>query len=126
MKKPGLLKEKTYKKDYDFILSLIAKILDEKGINVSIYKEKRGINKLINASLQYLFCWLTEKRKISIYFNFDEEKNKILMKKEQELIDFIGKWKKIISNQLNISESDISLINPKFKNGEFSLDLFSN
>ena len=130
LKYPGLISidfnKKDYNDDYIFILSLISKILEEKGINVSIYKEKEGIDKLDGASLQYLFNGFTEKKKYEIHFDLGNEKNNILLQKGDELKDFIDEWKLKISKQLKININDTFLVNPKDKNGYVSLDFISN
>ena len=48
------------------------------------------------------------------------------MKKGDELNNFINKWKLKIANQININVNDVFLVNPKEKNGLFSLDFRSN
>jgi hypothetical protein len=63
---PGLISETAFPQDYIFILSLIGKILEDKGIDVNIYKENQGFDKLDGASLQYLFSGLTEKKNMKL------------------------------------------------------------
>ena len=128
-KLPGLIeeKEKPNEKDYNFILSLIYKILNEKGINVNIYKNKKNIDKgFCDISLQYFFSGLTEKNKYKIYFKLDNDKINKLLEKDKELIDFINSWKTIISNELILDKNNIFLVNPQNDNEGFSLDLVSN
>ena len=116
IKYPGLISSK-YDEDVQlFILSLIADVLSQKGIKVTIYKKNEGMNNLNSASLQYLFNGLKEKKKYE---------NDILLKKGDELNDFIEEWKSKITKQLKIDKSEIFLINPKDKNG-LSLDLVTN
>ena len=67
IKKPGLLLEKNEdKNDLDFILSLLAEILRDKKMDIEIYKnynkEDDNKEKLYEASLQYLFCGLFDKK----------------------------------------------------------------
>ena len=46
-------------KDYDFILSLLAKILKEKNIDVNVYKKDKNFDKeLCNISLFSIFSGL--------------------------------------------------------------------
>ena len=125
-KYPGLIANNALHEDYIFILSLIAKILEEKGINISIYKEKQGMDKLDGASLQYLFSGLTEKKKYEISFDLGPAKNGILLQKGEELDDFVDEWKQKISKQLNIEKDEVILVNPKNNNGLCSLDFVPN
>ena len=127
IKNPGLLSNEN-ENDMDFILSLLAEILRDKNIDIGIYKnnkeEEDNKGKLYEASLQYLFCGLFDKKKVEIKFNFDPRKIDILNKKGDELSEFIEDWKDKISNQLNIDKNEIILINPKKKDqNSFSLDL---
>lgn len=80
LQKPGLLTqasqneteekdEKEKKEEEIFVLSIISKILEEKGINAGIYKKNQNKSELNGASLQYLFGGLTEK-KIQTPFEF--------------------------------------------------------
>ena len=82
IKYPGLISPKFGEDEQLFILSLISKILSEKGINVTIYKKNQGENNLDGACLQYLFNGFTEKKKYEIQFDLEKEKNDILLKKE--------------------------------------------
>ena len=128
-KLPGLIQEKKNPSEIDdyFILSLIAKILIEKGINVKIYKNKENINiDFSDISLKYIFTGLSEKNKYKIYFNIDNNRKDKLLEKGKELINFIDSWKTIISNELKLNKKDIFLVNPQNSNEEFSLDLISN
>ena len=125
LKYPGLISDIPLPEDYIFILSLIGKILEDKGIDVNIYKEKQGFDKLDGASLQYLFSGLTEKKKYEIYFELGPEKNNVLLQKGNELNDFIEEWKQKISSKLNINKNNVFLVNPKEKNGLCSLDFVS-
>ena len=124
MQYPGLISKKFEKKDQIFTLSLISNILEEKGINVNIYKENESNNKIDGANLQYLFNGFTEKKKYEVKFNLENNKTNILLKKGNELNNFIDEWKTKISNQLNIDEDELYLVNPKYNSG-FSLDLIT-
>ena len=120
IKKPGLLLEKNEdKNDLDFILSLLAEILRDKKMDIGIYKnynkEDDNKEKLYEASLQYLFCGLFDKKKVEINFNLDQRKIDLLNKKGDELSEFIEEWKSKIANQIKINKNDIYLINPKKK-----------
>ena len=126
LKYPGLISNEIKDNDYPYLLSLISEVLGEKGINASVYKDNEGIDQLDGAFLQYLFSGLTEKKKYEILFDLGSIKNNILCKKDNELNNFIKEWKLKISNKLNININDVILVNPKDKNGLFSLDLVSN
>ena len=117
LKYPGLLSHEFTEKDKLFILALISKILSEKGINAAICKDNKNDNNLDRASLQYLFNGFTEKKKYEIKFNLKNEKDAILLQKEDELNKFIEEWKNKISNQLNIDKNEIYLVNPNDKQG---------
>ena len=68
IKYPGLISSK-YDEDVQlFILSLIADVLSQKGIKVTIYKKNEGMNNLNSASLQYLFNGFTEKKNMKSNF----------------------------------------------------------
>ena len=77
------------KDDQIFTLSLISDILEEKGINVNIYKESDSNGKIDGATLQYLFNGLSEKKKYEVKFGLDNNKTNILLKKGEELNNFI-------------------------------------
>ena len=126
LKYPGLISNTILDEDYIFILSLIAQILEEKGINVSIYKKNQGMDKLDGASLQYLFSGLTEKKKYEISFDLGPVKNGILLQKGDKLNEFVDEWKQKISKQLNLQVDEVILVNPKNKNGLCSLDFVPN
>ena len=93
VKSPGLISSAFGDNEKLFILSLIADVLEQKGINVSIYKKNEGANKLDGASLQYLFNGFTEKKKYEIHFDLEPKKNNILLQKGDELNVFIEEWK---------------------------------
>ena len=125
MKYPGLVSKSFGKDDQIFTLSLISDILEEKGINVNIYKESDSNDKIDGATLQYLFNGFTEKKKYEVKFGLDNKKTNILLQKGDELNNFIDDWKTKLSNKLNIDEDEIYLVNPKEDSG-FSLDLITN
>jgi len=106
-------------------LSLISNILEEKGINVNIYKENESNNKIDGANLQYLFNGFTEKKKYEVKFGLEKNKTNILLQKGNELNNFIEEWKTKISNKLKIDKDKLYLVNPKYNSG-FCLDLITN
>ena len=130
IKYPGLISNSSnkddIKDDHYFILSLIYKILKQKGISTSIYKENKGIEKLDGASLQYLFSGLTEKKKLELSFDLGDNKTKKLLQKGKELQNFISELKVKFSQLLNTDANDIILVNPKEKKGLCSLDFLLN
>ena len=93
LKYPGLISSKFGENEKIFVLSLIKDILEEKGINVSIYKKSEDMNNLDGASLQYLFNGFTEKKKYEINFDLEPEKKAILLQKGEDLSNFIDEWK---------------------------------
>ena len=125
MKYPGLITKKFEKNEQIFTLSLISNILEEKGINVNIYKENESNNKIDGANLQYLFNGFTEKKKYEIKFGLEKNKINILLQKGNELNNFIDEWKTKISNILKIDQDKLYLVNPKYNSG-FCLDLITN
>ena len=125
MKYPGLITKKFEKNEQIFTLSLISNILEEKGINVNIYKENESNNKIDGANLQYLFNGFTEKKKYEIKFGLEKNKTNILLQKGNELNNFIDEWKTKISNILKIDQDKLYLVNPKYNSG-FCLDLITN
>ena len=126
LKYPGLISDTCNKENNNFILSLIYKILKEKGINTLIYNKKEEMDKMDGVSLQYLFSGLTEKKKLELVFDLGNKTNKKLLQKGKELINFISEWKIKLSQKLNTDVNDIILVNPKEKNGLCSLDLLHN
>ena len=126
LKYPGLISSTSFgEPEKLFILSLICDVLEEKGINVSIYKKTEDSSNIDGASLQYLFNGFTEKKKYEIQFNLDDKENDILLQKGDELNTFIDEWKTKISNQLKIDKSEIFLVNPQDNNG-LCLDLVTD
>ena len=125
MKYPGLITKKFEKNEQIFTLSLISNILEEKGINVNIYKENESNNKIDGANLQYLFNGFTEKKKYEVKFGLEKNKTNILLQKGNELNNFIDEWKTKISNKLKIDQDKLYLVNPKYNSG-FCLDLIIN
>ena len=125
LKYPGLISYSFSEKEKLFILSLLSIILEEKGINVTLCKNSDDSSDINNAFLQYLFNGFTEKKKYEIEFELENAEKTILLKKGEELNNFIDKWKTKISNHLKIDKSEIFLVNPKDNNG-FFLDLVTN
>ena len=125
LKYPGLISSQFGENEKIFILSLIKDILEEKGINVSIYKKSEDMNNLEETSLHYLFSGFTEKKKYEINFDLEPEKTVVLLQKGNELDNFKDEWESKISNYLKLDKTEISLTNPKEKQG-FCLDLVYN
>ena len=125
LKNPGLLSEQINEKDNTYVLSLLSKILEDKGINSSIKKYSQNESELDGASLQYLFGGLTEKKKYKIKLNLNESDNNKFIKKNDELSNLINKFKNKFSKILNIKENDIFILNPKNEEGKSSFDLYS-
>ena len=124
-KYPGLISSQFGENEKIFILSLIKNILEEKGINVSIYKKAEDMDNLDGACLQYLFNGFTEKKKYEINFSLEPEKTVVLLQKGNDLDNFVNEWELKISNHLKLDKSEITLTNPKEKQG-FCLDLVYN
>ena len=134
LQKPGLLTqasqneteekdEKEKKEEEIFVLSIISKILEEKGINAGIYKKNQNKSELNGASLQYLFGGLTEKKKFKLLLNLDKNDSNKFIEKEDEFNELIDNYKNKFSIKLKIKKDDILLVNPKYNNGQCTLDL---
>jgi len=126
LKNPGLLSEQINEKDNTYVLSLLSKILEDKGIDSSIQKYSQNESELNGASLQYLFGGLTEKKKYKIKFNLNESDNNKFIKKDDELSNLISKFKNKFSEKLNVDKNDIFILNPKNVQGQSYFDLYSD
>ena len=125
LKLPGLISSKFEKNEQVFVLSMLSDVLEEKGINTSIYKDNVDNKNIDGATLQYLFNGFTEKKKYKINFDVSPDKTNLLLKKGNELKLFIQEWKLKISKKLNINSSEVFLVNPQ-ENSGFNLDLVTN
>ena len=123
---PGLLYQNfPSNMDYQYILSLIGKILVNKGIKVGIYKQGYNINRIDLSAVQFIFSGLINRKKYRLKFSqnisFTNIINDLSCRKK-----FIEKWKIKISNILGMDKSFIILTNAR-ENGNFLyLDLAFN
>ena len=120
---PGLLSDiQPSDNDYNYTLCLIAKILQNNGIIVGIYKDYNKKDRIDLSAIQFIFSGLINKKKYKLQFKVDDYNNDDLNVRK----NFIKKWKEIIANRLNINKKLIILTNPRKRQGYLILDLAFN
>ena len=120
---PGLLSDiQPSDNDYNYTLCLIAKILQNNGIIVGIYKDYNKKDRIDLSAIQFIFSGLINKKKYKLQFKVDDYNNDDLNVRK----NFIKKWKEIIANRLNINKKLIILTNPRESQGYLLLDLAFN
>ena len=93
----------------NYVLSLLGKSVETNGIEMNVSKKKdENFGKIELASIQSIFT-LSEQKKYELHFNFGEEENEKIIKDENKQKEFIEKYKKIISKELNIKIENIIL-----------------
>ena len=96
-------------KDEYFSLSLIAKFLQNNGVQVLVSKKKiENIKDISLYSLLALFS-LGNKKKYELHFNIEKIKKYIILNKPKEKNKFLKEWKAKISKELKIDENKIIL-----------------
>ena len=111
---PGLLSNvvPTYN-DYNYILCLIGKILENNGIIVGIYKQNNNKDRVDLSAIQFIFSGLINRKKYRLQFSVDEYTIITVINDLNYRKKFINKWKEIIANRLNLDKNLIILTNPR-------------
>lgn len=111
--------------DHKYILCLLGKMLENKGIKVGIYKQSYNINRIDLSIVQFIFSGLINKKKYRLKFSrnisFVNIINNLSIRKK-----FIEEWKIKISNILQMDKSLIILTNPRNSNDSLYFDLAFN
>ena len=97
--------------DGNFILSLMAKMIEENNTNVFITKIKDSqFQNLELVSLQAFLC-LGNQEKYELHFDFGEEENEKILSNEKDAQIFIKDLKKELSQLLKINEDRLIITN---------------
>ena len=111
--------------DHKYILCLLGKMLENKGIKVGIYKQSYYINRIDLSVVQFIFSGLINKKKYRLKFsqniNFVNIINNLRDRK-----NFIEEWKLKISYVLQMDKSYIILTNARSNSNNLYLDLAFN
>ena len=111
---PGLLSNvQPSISDYNYILCLIGKILENNGIIVGIYKQNYNKDRVDLSCIQFLFSGLINKKKFRLHFSVNQHIINLVINDLNYRKEFINKWKEIIANRLNIDKKYIILTNPR-------------
>ena len=111
---PGLLSNvQPSISDYNYILCLIGKILENNGIIVGIYKQNYNKDRVDLSGIQFLFSGLINKKKFRLHFSANQHTINLVINDLNYRKEFINKWKEIIANRLNIDKKYIILTNPR-------------
>ena len=98
------------KKEEEYtVLSLLSKIIKEKGIETAVYNES---SPSMNDSVIQMMCSNLSK-KYDFIFDFGNEENKKILENKNECNELINIIKKNLSEKLNLKEEDIVLSIPK-------------
>jgi len=90
----------------EFILSLIGKCASNNGTEIFISKKSSKVFKDIElSSIQSLFSLGTQK-KYELHFDFGEKENEMILNDPKKQEEFLRKYKKILSKELNLKEDD--------------------
>ena len=92
-----------------FVLCLLSKILNDKGIEAAVYRENQ--DSYSDSVFQLLCCGLTEK--FDLVLDFGEDKNKKILNDKTEYNKLCQKLKNILSQKLKINENNIIFSLPK-------------
>ena len=92
-----------------FVLCLLSKILNDKGIEAAVYRENQ--DGYSDSVLQLLCCGLTEK--FDLVFDFGEDKNKKILNYKNEYSNLCQKLNNILSQRLKINKNNIIFSLPK-------------
>ena len=90
----------------EFILSVIGKCASNNGTEIFISKKSSEVFKDIElSSIQSLFSLGTQK-KYELHFDFGEKENEEILNDIKKQQEFLQKYKKILSKELNLKEDD--------------------
>ena len=96
-------KNYTTEQEQYFVLSLLSKILNDKGIETAVYKENQ--ESYNDSIFQLLCCGLSQK--FDLILDFGQEKNKKILDNKNEYNNLCKKLKNILSKELKINENNI-------------------
>ena len=108
------------KKQQDSILCLLSNVLESKGVETAIYKEKQA--NISSANIQKICSGLSDKKKYTFHFDFGEEKNKEIMNNINKFNEFAKKYKEKIAKKMNINPDNIIFSNPR--KGSIKIDTY--
>ena len=106
-----------------FALGLLAKNLEESGVETAIESEEDGNDDFDAATtcLQFITNGMITKKKYDLHFDFGEERNKELLDKTEEYNKFKEKLKLKLSKDFNISPDKIIVTCPE--KGSFKVQI---
>ena len=107
-----------------FVLGLLAKTLENKGIETAIEKKENKDDIMDDADatcLQFICNGMIDKTKYNLRFDFGEEKNKKILKDEKEFEKFKEKLKLKLSKDYNTPSDKIVVTFPQ--RGSVSVDV---
>ena len=114
---PGLLLQNNNPSDndYKYILCLLGKILENKGIEVGIYQNSQNKNRIYLSAIQFIFSGLISKKKYRLKFSEKYNENYFVCMNGDSKFkkNFIDKLKTKISSKLKIDKNLIILTNPR-------------
>ena len=90
----------------EFILSVIGKCASNNGTEIYISKKSSEVFKDIElSSIQSLFSLGTQK-KYELHFDLGEKENEMILNDSKKQEEFLQKYKKMLSKELNLKEDD--------------------
>ena len=99
-----------------FALGLLAKMLEDKGIETAIEKKESKDDTMDDAAatcLQFISNGMIDKTKYNLHFDFGEEKNKKILSDEKEFEKFKEKLKSKLSRDYNTPSDKIVVTFPQ-------------
>ena len=107
----------TTEKEQLSVLSLLSKIISDKGIETAIYKDE---NPSLNDSVIQMLC-NDVSQKYDFIFDFGQEENKKILEGKKEYENLSAILKKDLAEKLNLNENDIILSIPKKGSAKISV-----
>ena len=124
---PGLLSNsQPSKNDYKYILCLIGRILQNKNIEVGIYKNNQNKDRIDLSSIQFIFSGLINKKKYTIGVVPNNIDIYMVIHDLTQRKKFIEEWKTKISKRIKINKNLIILTNPRIRHDNLYIDLAFN
>ena len=108
------------KKQQDSILCLLSNVLESKGVETAIYKEKQA--NISSANIQKICSGLSDKKKYTFHFDFGKDKNNDIMNDINKFNEFTKEYKEKIAKKMNINPDNIIITNPR--KGSVKIDVF--
>ena len=103
---------KCKKDSSSYISGILARFLQEQGINVAIEK-KTTCPKLTKSLLDWIMIGLLKFRKIQLHLNYGNKRNEEILYNEEEKNKIIEYWMEIISMMTKIKKSDLFFVSIK-------------